>query len=93
MRGSEKRIIYVRETGSRLFEEAYFVLKRGVAEGTDADGDEMVREAVRILEAEKGGYPATARRARGRRVLTVFFAGAATAAAFLGGIAWILAFL
>ncbi len=93
MRGSEKRIIYVRETGSRLFEEAYFVLRRGVSEGTDADGDEMVREAVRLLEASGNGYPATARRARGRRGLTVFLAGAATAASFLGGLAWVLAFL
>lgn len=93
MRGSEKRIIYVRETGSRLFEEAYFVLRRGVSEGTDADGDEMVREAARILEAGQTGYPATARRARSRRALTVFLAGAATAVSVLGGLAWVLAFL
>ena len=94
MRGSEKKIIYVRDTGSKLFEEAYFVLRRGVSDaGAGTDEADMVREASRIVEEGNLRYPMTARRARHRRAMTLFFAGAATAVAFLGGFAWVIACL
>ena len=94
MRGSEKKIIYVKDTGSKLFEEAYFVLRRGVCEGEDpVSEDDMVTEASRIVEEGNVCYPASARRARHRRSLTLFFAGAATAVAFLGSLAWVIAWL
>ncbi len=93
MRGSEKKIIYVRDTGSKLFEEAYFVLRRGVSDSTDTGEEDMVREASRIVEEGSLRYPATARRVRFRRALTLFFAGAATAVAFLGSLAWVIACL
>ena len=94
MRGSEKKVIYVKDTGSKLFEEAYFVLRRGVSESADgSDAADMVREASRIVEEGRFSYPATARRARLRRAVTVFFAGVATAMACLGALAWVIAFL
>ncbi len=94
MRGSEKKIIYVRDTGSKLFEEAYFVLRRGVSDGADGtDEADMVREASRIVEEGSLRYPATARRARLRRAMTLFLSGAATAVAFLGSLAWVIAWL
>ena len=93
MRGSEKKIIYVRDTGSKLFEEAYFVLKRGVSDGSAGAEEDMVREASRIVEEGSFNYPMTARRARHRRALTLFLAGAATAMAFLGSLAWVIACL
>lgn len=94
MRGSEKKIIYVRDTGSKLFEEAYFIVRRGVCEGDGCvSEDDMVTEASRIVEEGNVCYPASVRRARHRRSLTLFFAGAATAVAFLGSVAWIVAWL
>ena len=50
MRGSEKKIIYVKDTGSKIFEEAYFVIRRGVdGEDSRPSENDMVREATRIV--------------------------------------------
>ena len=47
MRGYQKRVIFLKHTGSRLFDEAYFVVSP-MSEGA-AEGD-MVLEANRIIE-------------------------------------------
>lgn len=47
MRGYQKRVIFLKHTGSRLFDEAYFVVSPS-SEGA-AEGD-MVLEANRIIE-------------------------------------------
>ena len=49
MRGCQKRVIFLKNTGSALFEEAYFVMRSDeMAEGrTEAD---MISEAARIIE-------------------------------------------
>ena len=94
MRGSEKKIIYVKDTGSKLFEEAYFVLRRGVTEGDSPLSEEdMVREASRIVEEGNVCYPASARKARRSRAMTLFFSGAGTAIALLGTLAWVIAWM
>ncbi|MBQ8747660.1 MAG: hypothetical protein IJZ08_07340 [Clostridia bacterium] len=94
MRGSEKRIIYVKDTGSKLFEEAYFVLRRGVSEGeTPLSEDDMVREASRIVEEGNVCYPASARKSRRSQAVTLFFSGAGAAIALLGTLAWVIAWL
>jgi hypothetical protein len=49
LRGAEKRMIVVRTRDSRLFEEAYFVV-RPEAEGRESDGLDMLWEANRILD-------------------------------------------
>ena len=49
-KGCEKRIIMIKNTGSELFEEAYFVLRN---ESRNEESD-MVAEANRIIE-ECGG--------------------------------------
>lgn len=52
MRGYQRRVIYMKDTGSAIFDEAYFVVKENVYErGCGAD---MVSEATRIIE-ENGG--------------------------------------
>ena len=48
MRGYQKKVIYVKNTGSRHFEEAYFVL-RPDSEGASASPDSMILEANRII--------------------------------------------
>ena len=91
MRGSEKKIIYIKDTGSKLFSEAYFVLRRGAAEEAEGDAaEDMVREAQRILTEGSGRYPATVRHARRRRMLTAFLSGAAAAMSFLGALSWLI---
>lgn len=54
LRGAEKRMIVVRTRDSRLFEEAYFVVRPEAGKG-DADGTDMLWEANRILENSMAG--------------------------------------
>ena len=74
MRGYQRRVIFLKNTGSALFEEAYFVMRsEEMAEGkSEAD---MVSEATRIIEENFG------KRKRRRKIptlLTLLFS-------FLGG--------
>jgi hypothetical protein len=93
VRGSEKKIIYVKDTGSKIFEEAYFVIRRGVDEGEGRPSEnDMVREATRIVTQNSAAYPAARRRSRWRMKLLAFLAGAAAATSIFGG-AWLLALL
>lgn len=54
LRGAEKRMIVVRTKDSRLFEEAYFVVRPEAGNRTDDDLD-MLWEANRILENSLAG--------------------------------------
>ena len=49
LRGAQKQMIVVRTHGSRVFEEACFVIRRGAVQAA-ADEGEMLREANRIIE-------------------------------------------
>lgn len=58
LRGAEKRMIVVRTKDSRLFEEAYFVVRPEAGKGIDGDTDtrpDMLWEANRILESSLAG--------------------------------------
>ena len=72
MRGYQRRVIFLKNTGSALFEEAYFVMRSDeMAEGkTEAD---MVAEASRIIDENFGK-----KKIRLPRLLTLFIS-------FLGG--------
>lgn len=48
MRGYQKKVIYLKNTGSSMFEEAYFIVKP--EHKKNASTTEMVDEANRILE-------------------------------------------
>ena len=48
MKGCQKRVIYLKNTGSELFEEAYFVVSR-VGEESKLDEKNMISEANRII--------------------------------------------
>lgn len=66
VRGCQKRIIYLKNTGSDVFDEAYFVIKDDRLQGEKSECD-MVEEANRILNEafdfeDKGGL--------GGRILT-----------------------
>lgn len=47
LKGAQKRMIVVRTTDSKLFEEAYFVMRHDVSHGRQTD---LLEEANRILE-------------------------------------------
>ena len=49
MRGYQKRVIYLKNTGSSLFEGAYFIMKPD-SEKTQKRESEMVDEANRIIK-------------------------------------------
>ena len=49
MKGYQKKVIYMKNTGSRHFEEAYFVL-RSDTEIKKVSRNEMIEEANRIID-------------------------------------------
>ena len=53
LRGAEKRMIVVRTRDSRMFEEAYFVV-RPEADRSGREESDMLWEANRILESSMG---------------------------------------
>ena len=53
MRGCQKRVIYLKNTGSEYFDEAYFVLKNSTNLKNRSDTD-VIREANRIIEENIG---------------------------------------
>ena len=59
MRGYQKRVIYIKNTGSEIFEEAYFVVKGDVTASLHTH-DKMVDEANRIInenfESKRGKF-------------------------------------
>ena len=78
MRGYQKKVIFLKDTGSHLFDEAYFIVSR---EGEEAniDQSDMVFEANRIIRESLNGKE---QRVRGERkglfkgFLIPFFLGA-----------------
>ena len=66
IKGCSKRVVYLKNTDSAIFEEAYFVLGRGDREVKVSDRD-MIREAERIVcETAGEGVCVHPRRRRGR---------------------------
>lgn len=49
MRGYQRKVIHLKNTGSYLFDEAYFVLSRD-GEDLHIGEDDMVKEAGRIID-------------------------------------------
>ena len=83
IKGCQKKIIHLKNTGSPYFEEAYFILKD---DGSLPCENDMVKEALRIAEASNS------RKSRG----SAFFGGlipaliGAASASFLFGIILLL---
>ena len=51
MRAYHKRAIYIKDTGSSLFKEAYFILS-DAEQGSDIREEDIISEANRIVEQE-----------------------------------------
>ena len=73
MRGYQKKVIFLKNTGSHLFDEAYFVMSR---EGEEAavDQSDMVFEANRIINESIGGRESRiGRERRGKKSFIIPF--------------------
>ncbi len=68
MRGYQKKVIYLKNTGSHLFDEAYFIVSRE-GEATGLGQGDMVYEANRIIDESLDGEHGGQRRVRLRAVL------------------------
>lgn len=53
MRGYQKKVIFLKDTGSHLFEEAYFVISRK-GEEAELSKSDMIFEANRIIKESLG---------------------------------------
>ena len=69
VRGYQKRVIYLKNTGSPLFDEAYFIVSRE-GEATGLAGGDMVYEANRIIDESLDGERVGGRRNVLRRILS-----------------------
>ena len=49
LRGCQKKIVFLKNTGSKLFDEAYFVISDNASEDKICDSD-MITEANRIID-------------------------------------------
>lgn len=69
IKGCQKRIIHITNTGSPYFEEAYFILRRQDRD-IHAGEDDMVREALRIAKGtSERGVPGAKRNVKLRTAL------------------------
>ena len=84
MRGCEKRVIHIRSTDSRIFEEAYVELKPGAAERCRVENEtDMIKEARRLVEESLTRvYPAGAKKAKNRFLLPFFIGVSAVSLLF-----------
>ena len=58
IKGCNKRVIVMKNTGHDMIEEAFFILKADAAKsGGDFTETDLVNEANRILDAKGASYP------------------------------------
>ena len=90
IKGCSRRVIYLKNTDSTMFDEAYFLLSSGQPSTKVGEAD-MIREAERIVSESSGAEPASVRAGRGGRFW--FCVGCVCATAFymlLGALLYIL---
>lgn len=90
VRGYQKRIIYLKRTNSKLFDEAYFVVKEDKAQRS-APESELIEEANRIIdencpEASRGGFLLSERRRIKDRIFCILRAIALSVLPFCIGV-------
>lgn len=90
IKGCQKKIIHITNTGSPYFEEAYLVLRRGgdFSDAVEPDEADIVRQAVKI--AENGGAALEPRRQRRRRRRNQAFFCGLSLCSFLFGLVMLI---
>ncbi len=92
MRGYQKKVIFLKDTGSHLFDEAYFVVSRKGEEAHIAQSD-MVYEANRIIKESLDGKETRVRGERNQSkkdFFIPFFLGVLTTFLIISGIYFII---
>lgn len=75
IRGCQKKIIKIRDTKSKLFEEAYFILRCDIDTPHISEKD-IISEATSIINSyTKGSKPVKAKRRKIRSLLYFFLGG------------------
>jgi hypothetical protein len=49
MRGTQKRVVYLKNTGSKMFEEAYFIIRENISTDSSSSDSDLIKEASRII--------------------------------------------
>ena len=84
IKGNQKKVIHIKNTESRIFDEAYFILKEGII--LSVPENDMINEANRIIEenlkGEQGGKEGRGRQGL-KRLTLLLSATAATVLAVL----------
>lgn len=89
LKGCQKKIVCMRPSDSRLFDEAFFVLREGTPAPAEAD---MLAEANRILDENLFRPRRAARGERAVRPLLLFLGGGLCASLLWGTLLSLLAF-
>ncbi len=71
MKGYQKKVIFLKNTGSHLFDEAYFVVSRQGEEAAIGQSD-MILEANRIIRESMGIDAQNVRREKRERTWSFF---------------------
>lgn len=85
IKGCQRKTIRLKDTDSRFYEEAYFVLRPGVERDGVTDSD-MIKEALRIVGEGAKGYGGAERRTPVLRRAAFFAAGALFGASFVAAL-------
>lgn len=83
IKGCQKSIIHLRDTGCPYFEEAYFIVRRGSE--IEAVGDDIVKEAMSIVR-ESAKNVKTSNLQKKRRQRDLLMRGASLASFLFGAI-------
>ncbi len=86
IKGCQKSIIHLRETGSPYFEEAYFIVRRGSE--IEAVGDDMIKEALNIVKHSASDVKS--RNMQKKKLCRAIFMRGASALSFIFGLIMLL---
>jgi hypothetical protein len=81
MRGYQKKVIHLKNPGSAMFEEAFFVLKD--EDDSYSEADSVIREANRIIEENTVMRDRTVRGRLWKKSFLLLFLSALTVCAFI----------
>ena len=82
MRGCERKVVHLKNTGSALFEEAYFILRENseLADRGRTENIDLVKEANRIIE-ENTDFEVKRKSPVNASAVLIFLSGALISAA------------
>lgn len=89
MRGYQRNVIYLKNVGSSVFEEAYFVIRPGAENDEKSKRQDFISEANRIIE-ESVGFEKKKKGAIGLKETMIFVSGFLISAILMLSIAYII---